>query len=372
MTDSLPDFDLASIDLAQVDFPVPPSSNTGGNLVSLPKKPDFKEKSSKKCKLDYLSFTSTRSIEDLRVLIGTFTRDLAFVDQGRGWMGYPFSAQILSCGENIGLIAWGARDHNRNYVSISGAGCRHWCDYRVGLVLEVLRMVAARITRIDLALDFYHGELSYDDCESALKAGEFQMKAGGRRAAVDRHATEGQYGNAGRTLYVGSPRSSKRICMYEKGLEQFGKLPAHWLEHQTPESVASHRLDGSTGIVGDVGVLDWLRVEVRYSNDDRDLDADDYAIIRNRDDFFAGSYPFCARIIGLTDGVRPPTLLTEVEADVEKMKLNLKNSYGGLVHSLRRMGYTDQQIVDAVDAGSHCKRLVKSGLFRHLDDTVPF
>lgn len=372
MSGSLPDFDPASIDLAQVDFPVPPSSNTGGNLVSSPQIPQKTTKNGSKTKIDYLSFSSRTDIQDLRTLVATFTPDVVFIDQGRGWMGYPFSAQIQSSGENVGLIAWGARDHDRNYVSFSGAGCRHWCDYRITLVLEVLRLVSARITRIDLALDFYHGEVSYDDCEQALLAGEFQMKAGGRRAAVDRHATEGQYGNAGRTLYVGSPRSSKRICMYEKGLEQFGKLPAHWLDQQTEQTVASYRLDGTTGIAGDVSVLDWLRVEVRYSNDDRDLDANDYAIIRDRDQFFAGSYPFCARVIGLTDGIRPPTLLTEVEADVEKMKLNLKNSYGGLVHSLRRMGYTDQQIVDSVDAGSHCKRLVKAGFFRHLQEIVPF
>jgi DNA relaxase NicK len=372
MTDSLPDFDFASIDLAQVEFLNPPSSNTGGNPVSPPQKADFPGESSQKCKIDYLSFTSTVSMAHIRTMISVFTPDVEFVDQGRGWMGFPQSQQIQSFGENIGLVAWGAKEHDRNYVSFSGAGCKRWSDYRLELVVEVLRICEARITRVDLALDFYRGEVTYDDCEAALAAGEFQMKAGGRRPAVDRHSTEGAYGNAGRTLYVGSPRSSKRICMYEKGLEQFGKLPAHWLENQTPESVASYRLDGSVGIAGDVSVLDWLRAEVRYSNDDKDLDANDYAIIRERDAFFAGAYPFCARVMGLADGVRPPTLLSEVETDVEKMKLNLKNSYGGLVHSLRSMGYTDAQIVDAVDSGSHCKRLVKNGLFRHLDEIVPF
>lgn len=371
IVDAFPDFDFVVPDLSGVEFAGPPSSNTGGNLVSPPQISIFDHKSSQKCKIDYLSFTSRQSVANLLHFAQSFTLDLILCQQTRGWQGYPYSAQMVQNGETIGLIAWGA-EHGRNFISFSGAACKHWCDYRIQLVHNMLIEVEARVTRIDYALDFYYGEVSYEDAEIALAAGEFQMKAGGRRPAVDRHGSEGHYGNKGRTLYVGAASSSKRICIYEKGLEQYGKLPSKWLEEQTELDVVSYRIDGTVGCVGDVSVVQWVRAEVRYSNADRDLDFDGYAMLLKRDEFFAGAYPFCARVIGMTDGVRPALRLTETEAEIEKMKLNARNSYGSLVHSLVKLGYTPEQIVAELDAGFHCKRLVKAGYFNHLDKVVPF
>ena len=366
IVDGFSSFDVDLLDLEGTRSHLSPSSNTGGNLVTPPQIHVFDHKSSQKCKIDYLSFTSRKSVDDLSFLLSSFTRDLLVAPQSRGWQGYPLSAQLMCNGENVGLMAWGA-PHGRNFVSISGAGCKVWTDYHITLVHNMLIESLARITRIDYALDFYQGEVSYDDCEAALSAGKFSLKQGGRKPSVERHGSEGHYGNKGRTLYVGA--GSKRICMYEKGLEQFGKLPSVWLENQTEEDVISYRIDGSSGRVGDVSVVHWLRAEVRYGNADRELDDDNYAMLTERDKYFAGAYPFCSDIIGLTDGVRPPTMLTETEGDVEKMKLNGRSSYGGLVHSLRAVGYTDTQIADAFDSGFHSKKLVKAGLLNHLKIT---
>jgi DNA relaxase NicK len=369
--DAFPAFDVDSLDLSEVANFGPPSSNTGGNLVSPPQIAIFEHKSGQKCKIDYLSFTSRSSVAELQHFASSFTRDLLISEQKRGWQGYPYSAQLMQNGETIGLMAWGA-PHGRNFISFSGAACKHWCDYRIELVHNMLIECRARLTRIDYALDFYYGEVTYEDAENALLAGEFQMKEGGRRPSVERHGSEGSYGNKGRTLYVGAAASSKRICIYEKGLEQFGKLPAKWLEDQTELDVVSYRVDGSVGCVGDVSVVEWLRAEVRYSNADRDLDEDNYAMLLRRDEYFAGSYRFCARVIGLADGVRPAMRLTETEAEIEKMKLNARNSYGSLVHSLLKLGNTPEQICEALDSGFDSKRLVKAGYLNHLDKIVPF
>lgn len=365
-------FDVALLDLSQVENPFPPSSNTGGNLVTLPKKPHFDFKSCQKVKIDYLSFTSRKSPDYLKECLSFFAGDIVYVQKVRGWMNYPIAFNMMQNGEHVGLIAWGSASSNRNYVSITGAGCKLWTDYHVELVRQVLIDCDARITRLDLALDFYHGEVTYDDCEKALEDGEFRLKGGGRKPKISRIGNENHYGNMGRSLYVGSEKSSKRINLYEKGLEQFGKLPAVWLENQTEESVISHRLDGTVGMAGQIAVVDWLRAEVRYSNDDRDLDFGQYEMLILRDQYFAGAYPFCARVLDLADGIRPPTLLTETEADIEKMKLNGKNSYGGVFHGLRLLGYTDTEIVDCMDAGAPSKRMIKAGFFNHLSRIVPF
>jgi DNA relaxase NicK len=371
IVDGFSDFDVDSLDLSEVANFGPPSSNTGGNSISPPQIAIFQAKSSQKCKIDYLSFTSMQPVAELQRYAESFTLDLQVREQPRGWQGYPKSAQLMQNGENIGLMAWGA-PHGRNFVSFSGAACKQWCDYRVELVQHMLIEVRARLTRIDYALDFYYGEVTYDDAEAALAAGEFQLKGAGRKPSCQRHGSEGSYGNMGRTLYVGAPSSSKRICIYEKGLEQFGKLPAQWLEDQTELDVVSYRIDGSVGCVGDVSVVEWLRAEVRYTNADRDLDSDQYAMLFRRDEYFAGAYPFCARVIGLADGVRPALRLTETEAEIEKMKLNARNSYGSLVHSLLKLGNTPEEICKALDSGSDSKRLVKAGYFNHLQKIVPF
>lgn len=365
------DFDVDLVDLSECVNLGPPSSNTGGNPISPPQIPIFDHKSDQKCKIDYLSLTSRSTVADLLHFAESFTVDLSFHEQSRGWQGYPKSGLLMQKGENIGLIAWGA-SHGRNFISFTGAACKQWCDYRIELVHNMLIEVKARITRIDYALDFYYGEVTYEDAEKALVDREFQVKGAGRRPSVERRSGEGSYGNKGRTLYVGAAGSSKRICVYEKGLEQFGKLPAKWLDEQTEIDVVSYRIDGSVGCVGDVSVVQWLRAEVRYSNDDRDLDMDNYSMLLLRDQFFAGAYPFCARVIGMTDGVRPSIRLTETEAEIEKMKLNMRNAYGSLVHSLLQLGNTPEEVCKAIDSGFHSKRLVKAGYFNHLDKIIPF
>lgn len=371
IVDGFSGFDVDLLDLKGTITHLPPSSNTGGNSISPPQIAIFDNKSAQKCKIDYLSWTTVSSVADVTYYLSSFVRDVVISQQSRGWQGYPFSAQIVCKGETVGLLAWGA-PHGRNFVSLSGAGCKHWTDYHIELVHNVLIETKARITRIDYALDFHYGEVSYDDCEAALAAGEFSLKGAGRKPSVDRISSQGSYGNKGRTLYVGSTQSSKRICMYEKGLEQFGKLPAVWLENQTELDVVNYRVDGSVGCIGDVSVVDWLRAEVRYSNSDRDLDIGNYEMLLRRDEYFAGAYPFCARVIGLTDGLRPALRLTETEAEIEKMKLNMRNSYGSLVHSLLKLGQTPAQICASTDSGFHSKRLEKAGYFSHLDKIIPF
>lgn len=371
MNTSLQDFRFSASDLAAVENPHPPSSNTGGIDLCPPTLGPKKPHSGAKTVIDYLSFTTETDLDCVVAMLAEFTIDMHIVVKKAGMFGYPFSANIERLGESVGVIGWGA-EHGRNFVSFSGAGCKHWTDAHLELVVAMLRECEARLTRVDIAFDVYAGEVTYEDAEAALEAGEFRTTWHGVNPAVERHASIGNYGNKGRTLYVGSSKSSKRICIYEKGLEQFGKLPAEWLDKQTPESVVSRRLDDTFGIAGDATVADWLRLEVRYSNKDFDLDAGAYRIIAARDEFFAGAYPFCAKVLGRCDGVRPPSLLTETECTLELMKLHAKNAYGGLVFGLKQSGYSDTEVVNALNAGGHSKRLIKAGIFTHLKTVIPF
>ena len=352
-----------------VENAFPPASNTGGNLLPPPKLSGFPSEGRQKVKIDYLSFTSRMTIfqivEHFKFIMPR--GDLRFVKQPRGWQGYPESGILLVGEQNVGIVAWGA-EHGRNYFSLSGDGCEHWNDWHCELLRELLIDLGARISRLDLALDFHRGEVTYEDCEAALVAGEFSLKQGGRKPAVRRHESEAGWGNAGRTLEVGGLKSSKMISCYEKGLEVFGKLAAKWEQEPTEVVLDAYRFDKTACPIAETSVKDWMRLEVRYGNDDRDLDVGDYEMVVKRDRYFAGAYPFCARVIELTDGLRPPTLMTEKQADVEKMKQAAKDSYGGLVRALRELGYSDEEIVADLIGKKISKRLEKSGFQNHLTD----
>lgn len=347
----------------------PPSSNTGGNSLPPPELSGFEVEKPQKAKIDYLSITSTFTIWQI---VNHFKHispyaTLEMRPQERGWCGYPHSGLLYYGEEQVGLVAWGA-DHGRNFFSLSGAGTSYWNDWHCQLLREILLDLKARISRIDFALDFFRGEVSYEDCEAALVAGEFSLKQGGRKPSVTRHASEAGWGNAGRTLEVGARGASKRIVCYEKGLERFGKLAQKWEEEPTVVVLDQFRFGQAECAVADTKVKDWMRLEVRYGNDDRDLDVGDYEMVVKRDQYFAGAYPFCARVIERTDGIRVPMMISEKQASVEKMKQAAKESYGGLIRALRELGYKDDEIVADLIGMKISKRLEKAGLGNHLAD----
>lgn len=354
----------------------PPSSNTGGNSLPPPKLSGFPTEKPQKSKIDYLSITSTCGVDQI---VNHFKHispygTLTMRPQSRGWCGYPSSGLLFYGEEQVGLMAWGA-DHDRNFFSLSGAGCQYWNEWHCELLREILLDLKARISRIDLALDFFRGEVTYEDCEAALVAGEFSLKQGGRKPSVNRHASEASWGNAGRTLEVGSRGASKRIVCYEKGLEQFGRLAQKWEDEPSSVILDEFRFGKAEYAEADTKVKDWMRLEVRYGNDDRDLDVNDYEIVVKRDQYFAGSYPFCARVIERTDGIRIPMMVTEKQANVERMKQAAKDSYGGLIRALRELGYKDSDIVADLIGMKISKRLEKAGVGNHLmelRDGAPF
>lgn len=345
----------------------PPSSNMGGNSLPPPTFSGFQVEKPQKVKIDFLSITSSFKIEQI---IAHFRHispyaTLEMRQQERGWCGYPFSGLLYYGDEQVGLVAWGA-EHGREFFSLSGAGCRYWNDWHCQLLREILLDLKARISRIDLALDFYRGEVRYDDCVAALAAGEFSLKQGGRKPWYQTHESQASWGNAGRTLEVGGKGTSKRIVCYEKGLEVFGKLAKKWEEEPSSVVLDQFRFGQADCAEADTQVKDWMRLEVRYGNQDRDLDLDDYEIVVKRDQYFAGAYPFCARVIERADGLRVPRMVTEKQATVEKMKQAAKDSYGGLIRALRELGYGDAEIVSQLIGMKISKRLEKAGIGNHI------
>jgi phage replication initiation protein len=160
-------------------------------------------------RLEECSVTSTDQIADF-VFGGTcgfkVTRPT-----GRKLYRYDNSCAILDReGSLVGRVAWGG-NAGTMLVELSGEGCR-WIDsWRyVHFQLEIL---AARISRCDVALDDFAGvavnirELAQQACDGAFR-GEGRPP---RTRFLDDHGN-----NTGCTLYVGR-KGHKELCVYEKG-----------------------------------------------------------------------------------------------------------------------------------------------------------
>ena len=228
----------------------------------------------------------------------------------------------------------------------------------------------AKITRLDICLDFYKGELTFDDCLKAYEGFEFKLPKSNKNPLKKIEGTEENGINLGRTLYVGSRKCSKFIRCYEKGLEQFSRLPEDFrISCTDPASVIFGEAEGApVSTIAD----QWFRVEVEFKNVDYELSFD---MITETDLYFCGANPYCEKIIGLTNGLRPKLLKKDSDISLEKVFINLKKSYGSTVHTLIKCGYTPAQIFHRIDTGKVSSRMVNAGILsEHRADPlfVPF
>lgn len=150
------------------------------------------------------------------------------------------------------------------HVNLHGTACTFaapgWRKKMAALIEEL----EAKITRIDLALDFFDGiagglDRIRDDWHAGL------MDVRGRTPAVN---TVGPWveGGRGRSFYFGSREAGKQTNVYEKGVQLFGLKDA----------------------------TRWERVELRYGNKLRELPVD---ALRRPDSFFAGASDWHAAIL---------------------------------------------------------------------------
>jgi phage replication initiation protein len=362
LREELADFQLER----SVEAVGPPSNNMGG--TSLPPLPLVVDQ---KVRIDWLAFTSPIGIVSLKILVECLFPSVVMSQNDKGMYGYPDSYSLTVDDVDVGIIGFGAK-HGKDLVSITGKGCQLWDSCFYPHVLDVLQTAEAKLNRIDLALDFYRGELSYDDCLAAYVVGEFKLPKSPKMPMLSQVASSCDGVNFGRTMYVGSRKGSKMARCYEKGLEIFARLPESVRQQCTDDP--GDRVYGPGDFAPDGTIANqWLRVEIEYKAVDVLLPLD---MVVLRDKYFIGSYPFCERVLGMSDGLRPKALLSDEAITNEKMVLNARKGYGNAVHTWRKCGYTDKQILDMLDTGFHNQRMVKAGILaKHRaqpDSDIPF
>lgn len=344
----------------------PPPNNMGGNLPDTPLFLPRCETSGvfvvkQKTKIDWLGYTTEADIEAIRLGVEVIWPEATFTKSAAGMRGYPTCQAITVGGVQYGLLGYGAKGHNRSHVSLTGVACKTLTPELVEVVEDMLRMLDARLSRLDICLDFYNGERTYDHALFAYDRGDFKSSDGGRNPKKKvLGETDGNGLNLGRTLYVGSRGGEKMARIYEKGLEVYANLPKELREMSDSRALVFN--------LEDKAIADnWLRIEVEFTRQKKERDLP-LEMLTLRDKYFAGAYPYCNDALGffVGDGLRPVTLKTDLEVDLIKMIDNGRRSYGSLVHTMKELLFTDTDIVEYLTSGCLNNKLVKSGMLAHI------
>lgn len=196
---------------------------------------------------------------------------------------YEHSFTILNDnGEEVASVSGGGETQRGTFcLTIKGNGCTFGSHGWERRLYDALAPLDAKVTRIDLARDFFEGQYGYTQAVQAFQDGEFSYR--GREPSkmcvgdvLAGHST---------TFQVGKRESGKLFRGYDKG-HQF-KL-----------------MDDS-----------WWRAEVELRSNNRVIPLE--ALIRPAA-YFAGAYGFCTRIL---EDVQPQTIPTGqkvAEASVDR------------------------------------------------------
>jgi phage replication initiation protein len=200
---------------------------------------------------------------------------------GRDYYDHTFTI-VNANGEEIASVSGGGETQRGTFCfSMKGSGCTYAAQGWERRLYDALSPLEAKITRIDLARDFFEGQFNYSQALQAFHDGEFSYR--GRQPTTD---FQGDVVNLQRTtFYVGKRESGKMFRGYDKG-HQFKLMDDKW----------------------------W-RAEVELRSNNRVIPLE--ALIRPSS-YFAGAYGFCARIL---EDVQPQTIPTGqkvAEASVDR------------------------------------------------------
>lgn len=172
-----------------------------------------------------------------------------------------------------GQYAFVLPDENSEYgelwVSVSGQVFRSMTlDQQLCLLLYI-KEFEGRLTRIDLRIDDYRRSLSLDTIESAVHG--CQYVGYHKHSSYKSHSRKG---TLGRTYYLGSPNSDRKVRIYDKEVESGGQICSNRYEVQFRRSQAQQAYQRLTDVSDSESFASVIRSLVTGSIDFRDRDPD--------------------------------------------------------------------------------------------------
>lgn len=283
------------------------------------------------------------ALEAVRTLYGPLGELVRYGDHQKGSMGFQRAMPILLADVPLGRIDWGG-DSQRGWarVDITGRGCSFVHDWDAVEACESLP--AAEIRRLDIALTTWSGEVTHETVCQAHTDGRFTTRGRPPNLQTIVHSDP----HRGRTCYVGSRTSDKFFRAYEKGKQL--------AEQQGISNIGSRvtHIDGYR-------VEDIYRCELELKADGTEVP---WEAVERRDQYFAGSYPFCAEVL---PGIEPDILQRRPEKgpqrDLQIALANARHQFGRtLFTAAAAYGGDIMRVWDKVVASEHNQALLEAGV----------
>lgn len=265
--------------------------NVGGQVKEIP----LRKGKSTCAHIDTLSMTMTKEVfidYDLKIdddnlkNVELLSRNISstvhtlfgfgIYEQKNGINGYKYSFKLGTENANYGVIAFGGKNQKDSILlHFTGDGLTAALDGWETRLHAFIQAFAphTKITRCDLAHDFLHGEYTPDMALQDWINGGFTQKH--TRPKARQHGydwLDEQYpeqslntpkNKGGKTFYVGTPKSSRMVRVYEKGCELGDKQSK------------------------------WVRFELQLRNRDYLIPHD---ILIKAGEYLCGSYPTCENL----------------------------------------------------------------------------
>lgn len=279
-----------------------------------------------------------------KLLISYGLKGLTVEERNAGIFGYKLSFNLMRPDSNeiannftsVGILAYTLPSNNFNevrkynagiFLSLTGLGCY---DVNVQKLVSILIQdkVDFRITRLDIAVDYYYGEISIKQIKEYYRAGLFSGM--GRPPSCREYEPKIFDKKAGGyTFYVGRLSGSKSFRAYEKG-------------RQLLEEGTEHPF------------VNWVRLEVQFRNKQCEIPLE---MVFDLDAALRGAYSLFEEI-----DYPQTACFSNPDNNVLKLKYKKKNqwmgidkavhwaghSYKGLVMYLIKVGYDFKQICYAI------------------------
>lgn len=202
-------------------------------------------------------------------------------------------------------------------VELNGTGCMAALPGWENRLYEFLsKCIRPKITRVDVAHDFFNGEYTPDQAMLDHDNGHYDVHNMRPKSECRGTAWRNEDGS-GKTFYIGKRGNSKFTRVYEKG-RQFGDVDSPWVRFETEFRA------------GDIEIpLDMLLYSGSY---------------------LGGAYPICKAIFK-TEAKRMNAKVETVNLTFEHKLFHARNQVGKLVNFLKGIGWEDSQIVDELIKG---------------------
>uniref|UniRef100_A0AAU8B0T3 Replication protein n=1 Tax=Dulem virus 50 TaxID=3145761 RepID=A0AAU8B0T3_9VIRU len=197
-------------------------------------------------------------------------------------------------------------------VELNGTGCMAALpDWEKRLYEFLSKCIRPKITRVDVAHDFFNGEYTPDKAMLDHDNGHFDVHNMRPKSECRGTAWRNEDGS-GKTFYIGKRGNSKFTRVYEKG-RQFGDV-------NSP----------------------WVRFETEFRAGDIEIPLD---ILLYAGSYLGGAYPICKAIFK-TGAKRMEAKEETVNLTFEHKLFHARNQVGKLVNFLKAIGWEDSKIVE--------------------------